>query len=264
MSRSKRLYERAAAAMGGLAPLWHVDHGLAFFAGPLHFNASHQHSVPVYIAGLYAPFGLRISDGRWQCCHAAVIPAATSYALDVGGNPLAVLYLEPNVAGADALMPLLRNTREVDGAVIGASGETLLMRELYEARSASKWAGAAMDDLLRFSEKRSTRTLDPRVRRVVEEMHVRYDDRQPVAEVARSVDLSPSRFQHVFAAQVGVPFRRYRAWHRLRAAIGEIVRGSNFTTAAHAVGFADQAHFSHDFRRTFGATASQGLARVRL
>jgi AraC-like DNA-binding protein len=233
MSRSKRLYERAAAAMGGLAPLWHVDHGLAFFAGPLHFNASHQHSVPVYIAGLYAPFGLRISDGRWQCCHAAVIPAATSYALDVGGNPLAVLYLEPNVAGADALMPLLRNTREVD-------------------------------DLLRFSEKRSTRTLDPRVRRVVEEMHVRYDDRQPVAEVARSVDLSPSRFQHVFAAQVGVPFRRYRAWHRLRAAIGEIVRGSNFTTAAHAVGFADQAHFSHDFRRTFGAIASQGLARVRL
>jgi AraC-like DNA-binding protein len=67
----------------------------------------------------------------------------------------------------------------------------------------------------------------------------------------------------VFAEHVGVPFRRYRAWHRLRAAIREIVEGSNFTTAAHAAGFADQAHFAHDFRRTFGAPASRSLGRVR-
>ncbi|WP_245425620.1 hypothetical protein [Phyllobacterium brassicacearum] len=35
---------------------------------------------------------------------------------------------------------------------------------------------------------------------------------------------------------MGVPFRRYRAWNRMRAAISEIVNGSNFTTAAHAAG----------------------------
>jgi methylphosphotriester-DNA--protein-cysteine methyltransferase len=45
------------------------------------------------------------------------------------------------------------------------------------------------------------------------------------------------RFQHLFTQEVGVPFRRYRAWNRMRMAISEIVKGSNFTTAAHAAGF---------------------------
>jgi AraC-like DNA-binding protein len=49
----------------------------------------------------------------------------------------------------------------------------------------------------------------------------------------------------------------------MRAAIGDIINGSNFTTAAHAAGFADQVHFAREFRRTFGAPASRGLSRVR-
>jgi AraC-like DNA-binding protein len=49
----------------------------------------------------------------------------------------------------------------------------------------------------------------------------------------------------------------------MRAAIREIVNGSSFTRAAHAAGFADQAHFAHDFRRTFGAPASRSLTNLR-
>jgi len=263
MPPAKRLYERATAALGPLDPLWHVDDDCALFAGPLQFNASHRHSVPVHVAGLYAPFALRISGGRWSRCGAAVVPAGKSYELDVGGMPLAVFYLEPSLAGVDALAPLVRDAREVDGALIGASGELSLLRELYESRSSPKWAGVALDDLLRFSQLRAARTLDPRVCRIVEQMPIRYDERTPVADIARTVGLSPSRFQHLFAEEVRVPFRRYRGWHRLRAAIREIVHGSNFTAAAHAAGFADQAHFSHDFRRTFGAPASHSLSRVR-
>src|ERR1700732_4223352 len=85
----------------------------------------------------------------------------------------------------------------------------------------------------------------------------------PVREVAGSVGHSASRFQHLFSQQIGVPFRRYRGWRRLRVAILEISNGSNFTTAAHAAGFSDQAHFAHVFRRTFGAPPSRSLLRVR-
>jgi AraC-like DNA-binding protein len=84
----------------------------------------------------------------------------------------------------------------------------------------------------------------------------------PAAEIAATVGLSPSRFQHLFTAHIGVPFRRYRAWHRLRAAIREVTRGANYTEAAHAAGFADQAHFARHFRRTFGAPASRGLRQM--
>ena len=88
------------------------------------------------------------------------------------------------------------------------------------------------------------------------------DDLTPVATWAMQSGLSPSRFQHLFTEQIGVPFRRYRSWNRMRQAIREILRGHNFTTAAHATGFTDSAHFSHEFRKTFGAPATIGLHRL--
>jgi AraC-like DNA-binding protein len=258
-----RLYERVTGNAGELDALWHVDEGRTFFAGPLDYNASHQHGAPVYLAGLYGSFGLRVEGGKWLSCRTAVIPAGVLHELDVGGNPLAVLYIEPDIAGVDALTPLVRNTREVDGALVGRTGEVSLLRTLYEDRTSTQWTGAALTDLLGFAMRRAARQIDPRVSRVVASLYARYDDLRPVAEVAGSAGLSASRFQHLFTQQVGVPFRRYRAWHRMRAAIREIVNGSTFTRAAHAARFSDQAHFAHDFRRTFGAPASRSLSRVR-
>ncbi len=258
MSHRKRLYERATTEAGELDHLWHVDDGRAFFAGPLHYNALHQHSIAVALAGLYGTFRLRIDGARWLSCRTAVIPAGVPYEFDLGGDPLAVFYLEPNVARVEALVPLIRDTREVNGALIGSAGEISLMRELYEDRSSKLWIGLALNDLVDFAKHRAPRQIDQRVARVVESL-CQCHDLTPVAEIARSVGLSASRFQHLFTQEVGVPFRRYRAWGRMRAAIREVVDGSSFTAAAHAAGFFDQAHFAHDFRRIFGAPASQGL-----
>lgn len=260
----KRLYERAAAAPAALDPLWYFGEGRGVFAGPLHYNAAHSHSIPVYIAGLHGAFGLRISAEKWLACRAAVIPAGKSYELDAGGDPLAVFYIEPNIANVDALTPLIRNTREVQGALIGTADGISLIREFYDDPSSAKWAGLALDSVVEFSRRRATRALDPRIVSVVERMHHCYDDLAPVAQVASSVGLSASRFQHVFTQEVGVPYRRYRSWHRLRAAIRDVVAGSDFTTAAHAAGFYDQAHFAHGFRRSFGAPASGSLVAARV
>lgn len=259
----KRLYERATDT-GELDALWHVDGGRTFFAGPLDYNASHQHGAPVYLAGLYGSFGLRLEGGKWLSCRTAVIPAGVRHELDLGGNPLGVVYIEPHLAGVDALTPLVRNTCEVDGALVGSTGEVSLLRTLYEDRAGTRWAEPALNDLLGFAKRRAARQIDPRVSRVVESLSTRDEVLIPVARLAGSAGLSASRFQHLFTHEVGVPFRRYRAWQRMRSAIREIVRGSNFTTAAHAAGFSDQAHFAHDFRRTFGAPASRSLTRIRV
>jgi AraC-like DNA-binding protein len=258
------LYERAAGGPGELDALWHVEEGRTFFAGPLDYNASHQHGAPVYLAGLYGSFGLRVEGGSWLCCRTAVIPAGVRHELNLGGNPLAVFYIEPDVAGPDAFTPLVRNTREVHGTLVGTGGEVSLLRTLYEDRAATRWAGAALADLIGFGRRRALRRIDPRVSGAVARLYRRDDDLVPVARIADSVGLSASRFQRVFTREVGVPFRRYRAWQRMRAAIREIVSGNSFTRAAHAAGFSDQAHFAHDFRRTFGAPASRSLAKVRV
>lgn len=259
----ERLYERTAPWSGELDALWHLDEGRTFFAGPLDYNASHQHGAPVYLAGLYGKFGLRVEGGRWLSVRTAVIPAGVRHELQLGGMPLGVFYIEPDLAGTDALTPLVRGSSEDNGALVGSTGEVGALRELYESRTATRWAGTALSDLLGFAKRRSRREIDPRVARVVASLSAGVAELRPVERMAAEVGLSASRFQHLFTREVGVPFRRYRAWQRMRGAIAEIVRGSSFGRAAHAAGFADQAHFGHDFRRTFGAPASRSLAQVR-
>ncbi len=112
--------------------------------------------------------------------------------------------------------------------------------------------------MVAHAKRRSRRVIDERISRAVGELQSATET-VTVAEAAASAGLSASRFQHLFTREVGVPFRRYRAWHRLRAAIREAAGGSSLTTAAHAAGFADQAHFTREFRRTFGAPPSRGL-----
>jgi AraC-like DNA-binding protein len=202
----------------------------------------------------------------WLSCRAAIIPPGAWHELDFGGEPFAALYIEPNLGKLGVLSPLLRNAREAGGALIGDVGEVALMRALYEDRHSAEWTTPALNDLLCFSERRSDPTpIDQRLSRIVAYLHEHCDDLTPVEDLARAVGLSSSRFQHLFTQEVGVPFRRYRAWNRLRMAWREAAKGNNLTTAAHEAGFSDSAHFAHEFRRTFGSAASNGLRRaVRL
>lgn len=263
MAESPRLYERAATDAVKFDALWDINDGLTFFTGPLHYNASHRHGAPVFLAGIYGDFRLRLHGGDWLSCRTAVIPAGVLHELDVGGDPLTVFYIEPNIAGADALKPLTRNTSEINGALVGTGGEVSFMRDLYEDRYNPQWTAEPLVDLMAFAKRRArTELIDPRIAQVVEFLFEHSDDLTSAATLAGTVGLSASRFQHLFTEQIGVPFRRYRGWNRIRKAIREIIKGHNFTTAAHAAGFSDSAHFSHDFRKTFGAPPTAGLQRL--
>jgi AraC-like DNA-binding protein len=255
MAGRVRLNERAATKRPDT--LWHVDEGWALFAGPLGRNAQHAHSTAVYLAGLYDSFRLRVADEAWRTCRAAVIRAGTPYEFDAGGGPLGVLYLEPNRGRADALAGLVTEGEEMRGALVG-DGDTAHIRALFEHRSDADEVRAGADDLLAFSRRRQRRDIDPRVARAVDVLQAS-DELLPVDEVAAAAGLSSSRFQHLFTAEVGVPFRRYRGWRRLRSAIRTAAGGTSLTDAAYAAGFADQAHFSRAFRAAFGAPPSRGL-----
>ena len=171
----------------------------------------------------------------WLSCRTAVIPAGVAYEFDLAGDPLGVLYLEPNIGGVDALTPLVRNASEINRAVVASSDAIACLREAYErdarATVAPTWRYTTY---CVFSKARARSEIDPRVARIVEGLNTQFGNAIPVAELSRSVGLSASRLQHLFAREVGVPLRRYRTWQRLRAAIREVVSGSTYTQAAHA------------------------------
>ncbi len=91
-----------------------------------------------HLAGLHERFRLRLAGTRWISCRTAVVPAGLAYELDVGGNPLAVLYIEPSAGRAETLSPLVSETREVDGALVGMAGEIAPLRGLFECRAGAR------------------------------------------------------------------------------------------------------------------------------
>ena len=264
-----RLYQSAAHCAGRLNPLWHVGESRMLFAGCLGRNALHSHSTSVLLAGLYDDFELRVAKQPWVTCRTAVIRAGTPYEFDAGGRPLAVIYAEPNVVSAEGLAALLRDVEELPGTVIGRHGEVAAIRAIYEDPDSSRWVASAIADLVDFSNARARRQIDARVARVIDRLASRErlvrdgDDLPSVSAAASHARISTSRFQHVFKAEVGVSYRRYLCWLRMRTAVRDVVHGHNLTTAAHAAGYCDQAHFAHEFRRIFGAPASRSLANVR-
>ncbi|MFD0986374.1 helix-turn-helix domain-containing protein [Methyloligella solikamskensis] len=255
-----RLYESAAGQQDP-RPLWHVEPDRAFFAGPLGHNVPHRHATPVLLTGLYGAFRLRVEGGDWRLAHAAMIPASTSYEFDMGGEPLSVLYLEPDLAGLEALAPILQEASAEDGVIIGRPATLEVFRELFESPESHRWAHLALSDVVSYAGRNSLTEIDPRIATLVRRLSEDLTEQIPAESLAAEVGLSVSRMQHLFTETVGVPMRRYRTWRRLRSAISEAANGSSGTEAAHAAGFFDQAHFGHAFRKAFGAPPR--LAGVR-
>jgi AraC-like DNA-binding protein len=101
--------------------------------------------------------------------------------------------------------------------------------------------------------------VDERVQRLVEKIK-NDDDFLPSAdEAARDCHLSESRFLHLFKEELGLPFRKYLQWIKLRRGVKHIQNGRSLTEAAHAGGFTDSSHLSRFFTETFGLNPSEVL-----
>lgn len=77
------------------------------------------------------------------------------------------------------------------------------------------------------------------------------------------MQLSASRFNHLFRAEMGVSLRSYRVWSQVRLAMAGLAVSPRLTDAALHGDFADSAHFSRMFRQTFGMTPSSVLKPLK-
>lgn len=261
------LYEPAAKPVG-CARLHMGEHTL--FLGPLGAVASHAHATPALVLGLYEPVKLQLNPGAtsapWQTAQAVVVPAGEMHRLHTGTAPVAVLYTPPGKANLQTLAALVGNRQDHGASCIcGQSAELAFFRELYEAPVLTPAdADEALNGLLdRPGLTQQTRALDPRVRQTIERLQRAPEQADSLLAWAATHNLSPSRLMHLFSEQLHTPFRRYRTWCRLQAAMRDAGTGSSLTQAALSAGFSDSQHFSREFRRAFGLTASDVLRRLR-
>ncbi|WP_412471604.1 helix-turn-helix domain-containing protein [Halobacteriovorax sp. RT-1-4] len=82
-------------------------------------------------------------------------------------------------------------------------------------------------------------------------------DEVKLKDFANSLALSESRLLHLFKEEVGVTFRKYILWQKLKRAVDAQAEGRNITDIAIAAGFSDSAHFSKFFKQSFGLSPKE-------
>jgi len=239
----------------------------ALYAGPAFDTEIHAHHAIQVAVALDAPFGLRESnEEKWRSYEAALIASGVRHQLDGRGGRHVLLYLEPESIDGR------RISRPTSGTGIGELPRSILenvrgafVRAEREESSAARthrlftdvFGSLDLAPLNRF-------VLDRRIGAVIQELRNDPNRYGSLPALATSAALSPSRFRHLFTAEMGVSCRRYLLWVRLYNAVRELSKGGSLTEAAHAVGFADAAHLTRTFRGMFGIVPSAISRSVHL
>lgn len=233
----------------GKVLLWE-EHGLFF--GRAGDAALHESPAIKVCISLEGSFGLQNNSKNYA---SAIIPAGESHTIEGRGYKMAMLLLAPEgelgqlLTGSGIteipesvlpdIFPLLEQFTNPD--ITGASGNGIYRGIL------KKIAGA----------REPAAPIDPRVAQSIEWLRAGREQGIIVGEIAAGVDLSESRFSHLFTEHVRVPVRRYLLWLRLRDALHLLSRGGSLTETAHEAGFADSAHLTRTFRTSLGIAPSE-------
>ena len=229
-----------------LGPWWLV------FDGEFGPTDAHRHHA-VQIVAADGPVVVEAADFDRVEGRLVVIPADTIHAIVSGPPSATVLFLDADsLAGRGFAVD--GHPRSLRASLPQRSGAA---RTFADAdRRVTSMVAAAAGDASGVSSPPSTT--------IVAALDLLADhEGMTAATVAREVGLSPSRFSHRFTAEVGIPFRSYRRWIRLLAAVELLATGATLTAAAHHAGFADSAHFSRTFRSQFGLSPTEALAASR-
>jgi AraC-like DNA-binding protein len=227
----------------------------ALYMGEIPATGWHCHAAPVLLMGLSGRFAIHWGHGRTETCRSALVDASVEHVFDPCGELVALVYLEPDSHEARGLRDLLRQ----EGGVV------LDVAAPVHARSATEGHLRHFDlaALLRCPPERELAPMDPRV------LHSLHTLRTPMAGchardvLAAEVQLSASRFNHLFRAEMGVSLRTYRVWSQVRLAMAGLAVSPRLTDAALHGEFSDSAHFSRMFRQTFGMTPSSVLKPLK-
>lgn len=237
--------------------LWH---NRALIFGVPTDTKPHSHYALQLSIGLDKEFNLRSGQNQKpETMRASLIGANVPHSFDDSSGLLINLYLDPESRLARGIVNKFpfKNHLKIEAQNI----ESFLpdfQKGLENSFSCSE-AFALTENLLQvlFQTKKVESPVDPRIERALEILKNAPDNLISADSVAGEVFLSPSRFAHLFRAEVGLPMRRYLLWMRLRNAVRMLGENESLTTVAHAAGFADSAHLTRTFRQMFGLAPSE-------
>lgn len=229
-------------------------------------STPHAHQALQLAVGLDGATRLRL-DGAWREAPALLVDTDVEHGFDGRSGRHATLWIDPETTAAARLREeVLDGCRWAQLPEDRAELVVEQLRPLLAAEAGCEEAVGCYAGTLRRLIGEATPgdgAVDGRLVPVLDRLRLLDVPTPPVAELARLATLSPSRLQHLFTEQLGMPIRRYALWQRLLRAGRLMSDGMSATRAAHTAGFADSAHLSREWRRMIGQSPT-GLELSRL
>lgn len=218
------------------------------------FHGHHAIQITLALEGLV---GFRRPGEAWATYGGCVVDSDVEHQFAPLGALVAILFVDPESREGNWLRRSYPSP--ITAIPDDRLGETLLsLRDLWDNPPDGDETARIIHSIARHlsAGPPPAHALDPRIVRALEVIRGMDTSRITLDEVARAVFLSPSRFAHLFTEEIGVPFRRYVLWRRLMRAILAVGAGKTLSSAAHATGFSDAAHFTRACTRMLGQPPS--------
>lgn len=234
-----------------------------FYAGLLGAAAERTlggHSLYVSPAGA-TPNRVCIGGGTWQSGELLVVPPNVPHRVE-SAQPLVLNLLVESESVDPARLPVLFQhcgpVQARDFVQRVRSGHAYLL----DASARERFDSFDFDTLF-FGDSLAPRVIDARIRKVIDTIIADPSAALSAQAGASMVNLSFSRFLHVFKQETGVPFRAFRAWKRARSLLRHVRHPATLTDIALDTGYPDSTHFSHSIRQVYGLKPSDILAGSR-
>lgn len=239
-----------------------IERNRVFYSGLLGRPTARAIGALTVYASDRAPLRVRIGSGEWETVQAAVVAPFVEHQIMGAERHIHCLLIEPEHLDLAALPQALQPPAFRDHQDELAARVRLAFGELAAASSGEGCAALDFDSLF-FSAPLPTRRMDPRIASAV--AHICDDPAGAFSaqDGAAICKLSPSRFLHLFKAEVGVSFRNFRTWKRARSLLLHAKSPASLTDIALDIGYPDSSYFSHEIRRVYGLRPKDIVAGSR-
>lgn len=233
-----------------------LDAGTVLYLGSGGEADAHAHHSVQLVWAREGSFTVRVAGTPAQA-RAVLIAAGVEHAFDASGTTIALVLVEPHGPRGAALD---RRARSAAGEDLAEHLPPLPFPSLdASAAEAWRWCDAVLAAL---GGSPPSAMMSSVSRRAVEYVESAIEGKPRLAEAAARAGVSSTRLTHLFTREVGVPFRRFVLWTRIKRAVEATRAGADLSAAAAAAGFSDAAHLSRTFRQTFGLSPSRFLPFV--
>lgn len=212
--------------------------------------------IAIYVSSV-GQIAVRAGSGPDRVGSCAVVPAYMPHVISAEARDILALKIEPETVDPSGLPGFIRQVLAAPdtAGIVDAPDVVARVRAAHGAlavRAGSACPSTHAFDRAFFGAAIPPRPMDWRIRAVVRAAPSDVSVFPSAEACAASVDLSVSRFLHLFRDQTGVSFRNWRAWKRARISLAHVNRNPNLAHLALDVGYPDQTHFSRSIRNIFG------------